>query len=175
MKIGKKKIHVSHLSSEELHRPDAANPTSLAQKKSFVAQSFAWKSRSTKFSLHIPFFAIFIILCFAAIRVSYAYMCMENCLPFDNALATDLLGEAFSRMSLGIRYAGNSLSVSDAQMEGKCSSWMLSNSTASGKTTDRKVGTQFFWGLWRKSQSASPAAFSDILSCINSTQTLLGP
>lgn len=47
-------------------------------------------------------------------------MCMEDCLPLDNALAADLLvGEAFAHMSLCIRYAGNSLSVSDAQVEGK--------------------------------------------------------
>ena len=102
---------------------------------------------------------------------------MENCLPFGNALAADLLvGKAFAHMSLSTRYAGNSLSISDAQMEGKYSFWMLSNSTVPGKATDRKMGTQFFEHCrGNPSLPLSPATFSDILSCINSTQTLLGP
>ena len=76
---------------------------------------------------------------------------MENCLPFDNALAADLVGEVFAYVSLSIRYAGNSLSISDAQVEGKCCFWMLSSPTAPGKAKTRKVGMQCFEALQRKS------------------------
>lgn len=68
---------------------------------------------------------------------------MEKHLRFDNARVTDLpVRKAFAHISLGIRYAAKSPSVSDAQVEGKYPSWMLSNSTASRKAADRKVGTK---------------------------------
>lgn len=69
---------------------------------------------------------------------------MENCLPFDNTLAAGLVRETFVHMPLSTRYAGNSLSVSDAQVESKYSFWTLSNSTDPGKAADRKTGRQFF-------------------------------
>lgn len=48
MKNGEKKqSHVSYLSSEELHMPDTANTTSLAQNKSSIAQGFASKCSNT--------------------------------------------------------------------------------------------------------------------------------
>jgi len=59
-------------------------------------------------------------------------------------VADPLVEEAFARMSLSINYVGISLSTSDAQMEGKYSFQMLSNPTASGKASDRKVRTQIF-------------------------------
>lgn len=48
-------------------------------------------------------------------------MFMENCLPFEGALGADPAGQTFALMSLGIRYANYSLSISDAQVEGKYS------------------------------------------------------
>lgn len=44
---------------------------------------------------------------------------MENCLPFEGALGAGPVGEAFALVSLSIRYANYSLSISDAQVEGK--------------------------------------------------------
>lgn len=46
---------------------------------------------------------------------------MENCLPFEGALGADPAGEAFGLVSLSIRNANYSLSISNAQVEGKYS------------------------------------------------------
>ena len=102
---------------------------------------------------------------------------MENPRLLEEVLAADLLvGEAFAHMLLSIRCAANSLSISDAQVEGKYSFQMHSNPTTPGIATDRKVRTQVF-GHCREnpSLSLSPATFSDILSCSNSGQTPLDP
>lgn len=48
-------------------------------------------------------------------------MLVETCLPFERALGTDPVGEAFALMCRSIRYADYSLSITDAQVEGKYS------------------------------------------------------